>query len=145
MEAMETSTKCCPLKQLVQLLSSSLRYEKNHFLIKLRALRLQLYLKKHPSQKWYFSKILNRDSEKLHFRIAFCSTLTFAEHHSTITLEAKYETAIHNSPKCFFSHQEIKTCFSSHKQIQLKRNLTTKILFNKKNKQTIVLYPFSFQ
>ena len=36
------------------------------------------------------------------------STPTFAEHHSTIASKEKYETAIHNSTKCFSSHEKMK-------------------------------------
>ena len=50
------------------------------------------------------------------------STPTFAEHHSTIASKAKYETAIHNSTKCFSSHEKMKKkCFCS-----LEKNATNR-------------------
>ena len=51
--------------------------------------------------------------------MAFCSKLTFAEHHPTIVSKAKYETAIPNSAECFVSYEKIKKCFFSHEKIQL--------------------------
>ena len=56
----------------------------------------------------YFSKILTRGSEDLNFRITFGITLTFAEHHPTITSKAKYETTIRNSAKGFSSYEKMK-------------------------------------
>ena len=48
----------------------------------------------------YFLKIYARHADELHFRtihkIAFCSTLSFTEHHSKIVSKAKCETAVHN-------------------------------------------------
>ena len=67
----------------------------------------------------YFSKILTRGSEELHFSIAFCSASTFAEHHSTIVSEAKYETAIHNSLKCFFHMKKRKNAFLPMKKYKM--------------------------
>ena len=80
----------------------------------------------------YFSKILTKGSEELHFRIAFCSTPTFAEYHPTIASKAKYDTVIHNSAS-FSSYELMKKCFSSHEKIQFIRILATKTLFNRKN------------
>ena len=74
--------------------------------------------------------ILTRGLEELHVRVVFCSTPTLAEHNSTIASKAKYETAIHNSAKCF----------SSHGKMQLICNLASKTLFNKKIKQTMVFH-----
>ena len=64
------------------------------------------------------------------FRIVFCSTPTFAEHHPTIASKVKYETTIHNSAKCFSSYEKNeKKCFSSHEKKQIIRNLATKTVF----------------
>ena len=50
-----------------------------------------------------FSKTLTLGTEELHFqttyKIAFCSTPSFAEHQSRTKSKAKYETAIYNSVK----------------------------------------------
>ena len=112
--------------------------EVNDFFIKLRVFRLQLYYRKHFHR--CFSKILTRGSEELHFRTAFCITPVSAEHQPMIASILKYGTAIHNSTKCFTSHEKMKKCFSSHEKIQPIRNLATKTLFNMKMKQTIVSY-----
>ena len=100
----------------------------------LQTLRLQLYWKSIFYS--YFSKILTRGSEELHFRIDFCSTPTFAEHHPTITSKAKYETAIHNCAKCLYSYEQRKKCFSFHEKVHFTCNLSTQTLFNKKIKLT---------
>ena len=64
------------------------------------------------------------------FRIVFCSTPTFAEHHPTIASKVKYETTIHNAAKCFSSYEKNeKKCFSSHEKKQIIRNLATKTVF----------------
>ena len=85
---------------------------------------------------------MTRGSEELHFRIVFCNTPTFAEHHGT-----KYDTAIQNSAKCFSSHEKMKKCFSSHERIQLIPNLANKTLEETITLNKIVSYrmnPFSF-
>ena len=63
-------------------------------------------IKKHPFQ--LFSKTLTRGSKVLHFRIAFCSTPDFPEHYPAIASKTKYETAIHNSAKCFSLREKAK-------------------------------------
>ena len=75
----------------------------NHFLTKLHTCNLTKNI-----VYSYFSKVLTRC-----FRIAFCSTPTFAEHHPTITSTTKYETPIHNSVKCYSSYKKMTQCFSS--------------------------------
>ena len=56
----------------------------------------------------YFSKILIRVLEELHFRITFWGISTFAEYHRAIASKVKSEIAIHNSAKCFSSHEKMK-------------------------------------
>ena len=70
----------------------------------------------------------------------FCSKPTFAEHHPTIASKRKQEKAIHESAKLFSSHEKMKKCFSSHEKIHFIRKLSTKTLFNKNIKYTIVSY-----
>ena len=115
----------------LHLCSKSLKnnYKINHFLIQLPNLHLQLYWKN--ILHIYFLEVLSRDSEDLSFRIAFCSTPNFAEHHSTTASKVTYKTTIHNSAKCFSSHEKMKKCFSTHKTTQRLLNLATKILLNK--------------
>ena len=68
----------------LHLRNKSFKYScaENHFVIKLQASRLQLYYRKHPLQ------VIFRDiwQEELHFittyKTAFCSSSSFADHHS---------------------------------------------------------------
>ena len=83
---------------------------------------------------------MTKGPEELHFRIAFCSTHTFAEQLSAILSKAKYEILIHNSAKRFFLHEKMKKCFSSRDKILLTRDLATKNIVSKKIKQTIVYH-----
>ena len=78
---------------------------------------LSILLKKHQLQ--FFFKDFQRGSAELHFRIAFRSTPTFREHHPTIASKAKYETAIHNSPKLCSSYEKMKNAFLSMKKSNL--------------------------
>ena len=92
--------------------------EKNHFLIKLWALRWHLY-QKSPLQ--LFFKDFDQSLEELHFRITFWGISTFAEYHRAIASKVKSEIAIHNSVKCFSSHEKMKKAlFSTLKKYNLK-------------------------
>ena len=74
-------------------------------------------LRKHHSQVFFKdTDQMCRNLEVLNFRakykIAFCSTPSFAEHHSRNASKVKYETAIQNSVKCCSSREKILDLFT---------------------------------
>ena len=84
--------------------------EGNHFLNKVAGFLPATLLKKPP--------FTVRGSKGLYLRAVFSSMPIFAEHHSTSTSKAKYETAVHNSAKCLPLYRKMKKCFSSFMALQ---------------------------
>ena len=84
-------------------------------------------------------------SEELHFRIAFCSTLTFAENDLTIASKTNYETAIHNSVEWFSSHEKMIRCFFQTTIVKLSKSFTLpidkNILKQKQNRASFYYNP----
>ena len=114
--------------------------EWNHFLIKLLT-----FTSCNSTKKFSFTGIFQRywrEVKKnyvweLHTKEFYRSTLSFAENHSMADSKAKYEKAIHNSVKCCSFHEKMQLILL---------NLSTKILFSNKIKQSIFFYemnPFS--
>ena len=84
---------------------------------------------------------MTKGPEELHFRIAFCSTHTFAEQLSAILSKAKYEILIHNYAKRFSLHEKMKKMlFFPTKNTTYTWSCYKKNIFSKKIKQTIVYH-----